>query len=144
MCSIPRHENLIGAYAGGMMVRCHGLLGKHDLSVSANGEIACSKCKRRWDPHNNGQEILPYGYKSWEDWHKEGLQKHHGQTIYPGSRPETHYGGYDTRLSHEEVAAVFAEHIIKANKMDDQDRTKQIRQLAKKDPGEFLRQLFKP
>jgi hypothetical protein len=39
---------------------------------------------------------------------------------------------------------VFAEHIIKANKMDDQDRIKQIRELAKKDPGEFLRQLFKP
>ena len=83
------------------MVRCHGLFGKHDLSISANGEVACSRCKRRWDPHNNGQEILPYGYKSWEAWHKEALQKHNGQTIYPGSRPETHYGGYDTRLDHE-------------------------------------------
>jgi hypothetical protein len=134
---------MIGWKAGGMMVRCHGLLGKHDLSVSANGEIVCSKCKRRWDPHNNGRELLPYGFESWEAWHKKGLEKHNGRTIYPTSRPETHYGGYDTQLDHETMAGVYAEHIIKSNKMDDQERIKPIRELAKKNPDDFLRQLFK-
>jgi hypothetical protein len=124
------------------MSRCHGFLGKHNLSVSANGEIDCSKCKRRWDPRNSGLEIIPYGYESWEAWHKAGFKKYKSQTIYPTSRPETHYGGYDTQLHSNEIAAVYAEHLIKVNKILDESRIRQIRELAKQNPDEFLRQVF--
>jgi hypothetical protein len=124
------------------MIRCHGFLGKHDLSVSANGEIACSKCKRRWDPRNDGLEIIPYGYESWEAWRKADFEKHRGQTIYPTSRPETHYGSYKTQLGHKEIAPVYAEHLIKVNGIDDENRIRQIREMAKNKPDEFLRQIF--
>ena len=83
------------------------------------------------------------GIKAGKPGIRKAFKKSNGQTIYPGSRPETHYGGYDTRLGHGVIAVVYAEHIIKSNKMDDQDRIKQIRELAKKNPDEFLRQLFK-
>jgi hypothetical protein len=87
-------------------------------------------------------EILPYGYDSWEAWRKAGLKKNKSQTIYPTSRPETHYGGYNTQLYSNEIASVYAEHLIKVNKILDESRIMQIRQLAKNDPNEFLRQIF--
>lgn len=122
------------------MSRCHGFLGKHNLSVSANGEVGCSKCKRRWEPRS-GLEIIPYGYESWEAWQK-AASKEMSQNIYPTSRPETHYGGYNTQLHSNEIAAVYAEYLIKVNKILDENRITQIRELAKKNPDEFLRQVF--
>lgn len=122
------------------MSQCHGLFSKHKLQVQANGEIYCPECERRWVAWN-GIEVVPLGPYggTWKGWGKYFSDR---QTL-PGQRPMCEYKKEGQgRLPLNEVAEVNVEYTIKRNRINDDDQIKQIRDLARKNPKEFLHQIY--